>query len=261
MKKLKGIMITAVALVMGISAVPASADIGEVVSMFDYEVTLDYYSQYVWRGQQLNESSFQPGASIAYGGLSGGFWGNVPIQDAEGAAFEFTEADWWIDYTTEIPGMEWASISVGAIYYNFASTPVPDTTEVYWGFSFDAPLSPYVMVYHDIDQADGMYINTGISYAWEDVFELIPDKPMDLEISASMGWGDADYNTYYWSVDDDALNDFNLSLAMPMELGGGWTMTPSLTWTAIVDNGLRDSNTYDDDDNMFYVGVGFAKSF
>ncbi len=237
------------------------ADMEEVVSMFDYEVTLDYYSQYVWRGQQLNESSFQPGAAIAYGNLTAGFWGNIPIQDAEDHIFEFTEVDWSLDYTDKVPGLEYTNWSVGFIYYNFAATSVPDTYEFYWGFSFDVLLSPYVMVYHDLDEADGMYINTGIAYAWEDVYELIPDMPMDLELSASMGWGDADYNKYYWTVDDDALNDFNLSLAMPMDFYGGWTMTPSINWTAIVDNNLRDSNTYDDDDNMFYVGVGFAKSF
>ncbi len=249
------------------SMAPETYDDGSIESFEDFvnaltfDITLDYYTHYVWRGQELNESSFQPGAAIAFKNFTAGFWGNIAWTDAENALWQFTEVDWSLDYTDKVPGMDGVNWSVGAIYYNFATTKAADTTELYWGFSFDVPLSPYVMVYHDLDQADGMYINTGISYAWEDALELIPDSPMDLELSASFGWGDGGYNNYYWGVDDDGLNDFNLSLAMPMEIAGGWTMTPSLNWTAIVDNTLRDTDTYDNDDNHFYVGVGLAKSF
>lgn len=246
---------------------PQTAEEGPINSFEDFvnsltfDITMDYYTHYVWRGQELNESSFQPGAAIGFRNFTASFWGNIALTDAENAQWQFTEVDWALDYTDKVPGMDRINWSVGAIYYNFATTSSPDTTEFYWGLSFDAPLSPYFMVYHDLDEADGMYINTGISYAWENVMEIIPDSPMDLELSASLGWGDGSYNNNYWGVDDDALNDFNLSLAMPMELMDGWTMTPSLNWTAVVDNNLRDSKRHDNDDNYFYVGVGLAKSF
>ena len=34
-------------------------------------------------------------------------------------AWEFSEFDWTLDYTAMIPGIDWLSGSVGAIYYRF----------------------------------------------------------------------------------------------------------------------------------------------
>lgn len=259
MRARTGIIVVCAALAgLGGTSVQAGS-LGEVVSMFDYELTLDYYSHYVWRGQLLNESSFQPGFSAAYGGVTAAFWGQYDLTDDTGHQWQFTEVDWSVDYTTAIPGVEWASVSVGMIYYNFATTAAADTTELYWGFSFDSPLSPYVTVYHDLDEIQGMYVNTGVSHAWDEVFTL-GQIPVGLELGASLGWADGDYNNGYWGVADDGLNDFTLSLAMPMEWGQ-WSVTPSLNWTALVDNKIRDTNAFSDSDNYFYAGVSFARSF
>ncbi len=236
----------------------------EVTSMFDYEVTLDYYSHYIWRGQHLNESSFQPGVTVAYEGLTAGWWGSLDLTNETGHNNAFTEVDWYLDYSGDVPGMEGVSYSVGLIYYNFAVTQLPDTTEFYWGLYFDVPFSPGFTVYHDLDEAEGTYVSFEASHTKENIFELSSDVPVDMEIGASIGWGTSDYNNYYWGVDDGGFNDLNVSVAFPFEVGG-WTMSPSVNWTMVVDSSLRDMNSrsqlYDNDNCYVYFGFGVSKSF
>lgn len=259
-------------MIAALSATPTNAaDLEEVSGALEFDVAIDYYSHYIWRGQELAESSLQPGANISYGDLTFGFWGNVNLTDAENHQWEFTETDWSLDYTSSVPveGFENVMWSIGMIYYNFGPTAVPDTTELYWGFGLaNNVLNPYFTVYHDLDEAEGTYVNAGIAWQCENpVMHLTEDMPVGMEFGASLGWGNGNYNEYYWGgVDDGALNDLNLRLAFPTELGT-WTLTPSVNYTMVVDSKLRDFNQsgydqgYDDSSNYLYVGVGLAKSF
>ena len=46
-------------------------------------VEADIVSQYIWRGQDLGDVSFQPALGISYKGLSLGAWGNVCLSDPD----------------------------------------------------------------------------------------------------------------------------------------------------------------------------------
>ena len=46
-------------------------------------VEADIVSQYIWRGQDLGDVSFQPALGISYKGLSLGAWGNVGLSDPD----------------------------------------------------------------------------------------------------------------------------------------------------------------------------------
>ena len=84
---------------------------------------------------------------------------------------EFTEVDYYFGYEGDVPGVDGVSFEAGVINYHFPSATC-DTTEIYWGFGFDLPLSPSVTVYHDIDAIDGTYVSFGFAHDFGTIVEL-----------------------------------------------------------------------------------------
>jgi hypothetical protein len=227
----------------------------------EFSLTADYFGKYIWRGQNLNDDpAFQPGFSASYKGLTAGVWGSLDTTDIHDNSGKFTEIDYYADYSGDVPGIESLGFSVGTIYYDFPNTTYNATTELYWGLNLDMPLSPSVTFYHDIDEADGLYISTGISHTIDKILELGPDVPVALKLGANYGWADSSYNEFYWGLDKSKSNDISLSAALPFEVGG-WSMTPSVHYVMLVDSDIKDTDMCSTDDNEFFVGIGFSKTF
>jgi len=225
------------------------------------DVSADFFGKYVWRGQNLNDSTvFQPGIGVTYGGLTGSIWGNLDMTAENDNRYDFTEYDYAIDYSSSVPGIDGVDFSIGAIYYRFPSVKPSSTTEVYWGFSFDLPLSPSLTVYHDVDEADGTYVTAGIGHSFEKVFELSSELPVGMDVGASVGWGDSGYNDYYWGVDNSKMNDLTLSVSFPMEVAG-WTVAPSVHYVTLLSSDIRSSDTYDKKSDYLFAGISLSKSF
>ncbi|UCD51028.1 MAG: hypothetical protein JSW27_00030 [Phycisphaerales bacterium] len=214
------------------------------------EVTSDFFSKYVWRGQNVTDDwVFQPGISATYGGLTAGFWGSLDLTDENDESGEFIEYDYYLDYSGQIN--ETVGYSVGGIYYYF---PGGDpTTELYAGVSLDTIVSPSLTVYYDIEEVDGAYAALGFGHSIES-----EDLPCGIDLSANLGWGDSSYNDAYWGVDDGELNDLTLSAAFPFEVGPV-TVTPSVTYVAVLGSDVSD--VAGDDDSLVYAGVGLAYGF
>ena len=225
-----------------------------------FEITADYLGKYVWRGQNLNDDPvFQPGVSMTMGGLTAGVWASQDTTTINGQNGEFTEWDYSLDYSGDVPIIEGVGYSLGVINYHFPSV-VGDTTEVYWGLNFDMPLSPSFTLYHDIDVIDGTYAEFGLGHSIEKIAELGPETPVGMDIGASVGWGSASYNKGYWSTDESKLNDLALSVSFPFEIGG-WSVTPSLNYVTLLDSRLRDTDTFSEESEYFFVGISAAKGF
>ena len=221
----------------------------------------DIFSKYVWRGQNLvDDWVLQPGAYISYKDITASFWGNLDLTDKYGHNGEFSEIDLTLDYTSQLPGVDILSYSVGFINYDFpVNGGADDTWEIYWGFGLDVPASPSVTVYHDVDEAAGTYVSFGIGHSFENVVKLWPDTDLGVDLSASIGWGSSGYNKTYWTVDESALNDLVLSAAFPFEVAG-YTVTPSLNYVTLMSDDIRSPNAYKSNDTWF-AGVGFSKEF
>jgi hypothetical protein len=141
------------------------------------DVTADFFGKYVWRGQNLNNSTvFHPGIGLTYSGFTASIWGNLDMTNSNGESGEFTEWDFSLDYTAAVPGVEGLDISVGIIQYHFPSI-VGDTTEVYVGLAVDMPLNPFVTVYHDINKAHSLYVTVGVEHSFDEIFSLSPELP------------------------------------------------------------------------------------
>jgi hypothetical protein len=226
-----------------------------------FESTADFFSKYVWRGQNLvDDWVFQPGVSTSYAGFTAGIWGSLDLTDENGFEGDFTEVDYSLDYSGEIPGVELLRFFVGAIYYDFPTTGIDSTTELYWGFSADMLLSPSLTVYHDVDEADGTYISASIGHSIENIAGLDSGFPISLELGASIGWGNGHYNEFYWGTTGSELNDLVLSASLPVEVAG-WIITPGVDYVRLISSDIRDTNAYGADDDLFYTGVSFAREF
>lgn len=226
-----------------------------------FEVTADFFSKYIWRGQNLDDDYvFQPGISTSYGNLTASIWGNLELTNINGNSGDFSELDYSLDYSAAIPGIKGVGYSIGVIYYDFPGTTIKDTTEFYWGLNFDLPLSPSITFYHDVDEAEGTYASFGIGHSVERIAELGPDMPVGMEISASLGWGSGSYNKYYWGIDQSKLNDLSFSVSFPVEIAG-WTFAPSLNYVTLLSDDIRDTDINRKESDYFFTGISLSKSF
>ena len=237
---------------------PVFADADEEIS---FELTADHFGKYIWRGQNLDDDIvFQPGLSVGWGNLTVGLWGSMELTDFSDHRHEFTELDYSLDYSDDVPGMEGVGYSVGLIYYDFPNTGLSDTTEAYLGFGLDLPLNPSVTWYLDLDEAEGSYVSLGVEHGIEEIFEIGPGIPVAMEIGASLGWGSGSYNKYYWGTDQTKLNDLVLSASFPFEVAG-WMIRPSVNYVTLVSDDIRDTDTYGTSSDFFFAGIGASKSF
>jgi len=224
------------------------------------DVTADLYGKYIWRGQNLNDDhAFQPGISMTIDKFTAGIWGSLDTTDYNGESGEFIEYDYYLDYTTSIA--EGVDMSAGVIYYYFPG--VEDTTEVYAGLAFDAPLSPSVTLYYDMDEVESTYISFGVGHSVEKIGELSQDMPIGMEIGASVGWASESYNEFYWGApadDGGAFNDLAVSVAFPIAIGD-WTVAPSVNYVTLLDSDIRKTDAYDTASDYLFTGISLSTSF
>ncbi|MBW8003001.1 MAG: hypothetical protein FVQ80_13450 [Planctomycetes bacterium] len=226
-----------------------------------FELSADYFGKYIWRGQNLDDDQvFQPAISGSYKGLTAAIWGNLELTNINGNEGDFSEVDYSLDYSADLPGIEGVGYSVGLIYYDFPGTATKDTTELYWGFNFDLPLSPSITVYHDVDEADGSYVSLAFGHSIEKIAELGPDIPVGMEIGTSLGWGSASYDKYYWGTDQSEMQDLTFSVSFPMEIAG-WTLSPSINYITLLSDDIRDTDVYGTESDFFFAGISLSKSF
>jgi hypothetical protein len=222
-------------------------------------------SAYVWRGQVLNdEAVVQPSLTVSKGGFAINIWENFNLTDAvTGDANEFSEYDFGLSYSTTCP-FTGAAVSLGLVDYTFPnqtiltaegnSALVADTREAYVTLGFgECPLAPTLWISYDFKEADGFYANLAVSHS----FELAKDKA-SLALGASVGAGSSDYNAFYFGVEDDALNDANVSLSVPVTITPNLTITPGVSYTMLLDSEIEDAAAalYKDDN----IVVGSIKA-
>lgn len=223
-----------------------------------FGISADYYSKYIWRGQNLNnESVFQPAVSVSAYGFTGSIWGNLDLTNKNDNSGQFNEFDWALDYTATVPGTENLNFSIGTIYYRFPHTPFHPTTEVYGGLGWDVALSPSIKLYHDIDEIDGSYVQLGIGHTFEKIYVVNEKCYCGLQLGASVGWGSGGYNHGYFGVDNSKLNDLTLASGLPFCIDS-WTIRPSVNYVTMLSDAIRQAT--DKSDNVWW-GIGLSTSF
>jgi hypothetical protein len=240
------------------AAVEAAQDGAVLASAVDAPVL----SAYVWRGQVLNdETVFQPAVTLAKGGLSIGVWSSMNLTDCvTNNSMEFSEVDLMLSYGHRAGLL---SLTVGIVEYLFphstlviepedgsegSSTAYPGTREVFVTATVpDWEVVPSVSVYRDIDEADSTYVTAGLAST------RALGKTVDLSVGGSVGYADADYNAFYFSVDRAGWNDGNVSAALVWKAMEATTVTASIQYTILLDSDIKQGAAalYKDDRSLW----------
>lgn len=232
----------------------------------DFEIKTGFFSKYIWRGQNLNDDPvLQPEINATCENITIGIWGNLDLTNINDKSGDFSEIEYFLNYSSDFPGLKSIGYFIGFIYYDFPGaaadgTRTPDTFEIYWGLNFDLPLGPSVTVCHDVDEAEGSYASLSFGHSIEKITELTPEIPVGLDIKSSLGWGSGSYNKYYWGTDQTKLNDLVFSVSFPIEISG-WALVPSLNYVTLLSDDIRDTDVYGTDSDFFYAGISLSKSF
>jgi hypothetical protein len=242
----------ATAMVLGMAAAGSAEDDVSI------GVTADFFSKYIWRGQNVvDDWVFQPSASVGYKGLTGSVWGNMDLHGDWVDDGEFSEVDYVLDYTGTFPGQQKLGYSLGVIYYDFPNTPWDATTEVYGALTAAMALSPALRWYYDMDEADGSYIQLAVGHTIEKVTQWREDCYCDVQLGASVAYATDNYNDFYFGVGDAALNDLTLSIALPICVDK-LTIKPSINYSMMIDDDIRAATGKSDN---LWGGISAALSF
>jgi len=257
------------AAVLGISIAASTLLAEEQTSTkLAWTTTADFYTKYVWRGQNISDNPvFQPSVAATYGPLSGSVWSNMNLSSIHDNRNEFSEMDYAIDYTDVMPGIEVMKYSVGSIYYDFPTQRlsdgkhVPPTTEIYGGLSMAIPyLNPSFKIYRDVETANGSYYTLGVGHTF-DKQAFSSTCSGCLCVGASVGYGDATYNKYYWGYNTSAFNDLTTSISYPITIDS-WTLKPSLSYVTLLNDHLRDSDAYGQTSSDYlFAGLSLSTTF
>ena len=229
---------------VGMLAMTAAA-MAEIETSVSVDVPV--LSAYVWRGMVLNdEAVLQPGLTGGIGGFSVNAWSSMDLTDNQGTTGDFDEMDWTVSYSQTLGKFE---LGAGLVDYTFPNSTVtaeaedgtetvsalPSTKEFFASVGVDVLLSPSLTVYYDFDEVDDFYAVASIGHS----FELM-DK-VGLDLSAALGYGGSDYNTFYFGYEDAALNDLVLGAALPIALTENVSQTPSISYMLLPDSDLGDA--------------------
>ena len=106
-----------------------------------------FETEYVFRGVELADDSYQASIDLAYGDYYASIWTNQPTADNEA-----NEVDYTAGYLFSIN--EDITADIGAIVYDYPDTPGNnETIEAFIGFTYDAAkfATPSIYTYYDFD--------------------------------------------------------------------------------------------------------------
>jgi outer membrane scaffolding protein for murein synthesis (MipA/OmpV family) len=73
-----------------------------------------------------------------------------------------------------------------------------------------------------------------------------------------VSWGDSDYNSAYFGVDNSGFNALTLAAGAPFAIGDHLTITPGVNYSMLLDSDIERSAAEDDN---FWAGVSVGLAF
>ena len=240
-------------------------------------------SRYMFWGLTLsNKPVWQPDVYVTWNGLTAGVWGNFEFESQSGGSDYTsggdrngnTEIDYWTEYAHKLGA---ADAKVGVIHwtYNTSNTgtlapyatqrnfpglnngPDINSTEIYTAFTFtDAPLSPNLTLYYDVDLYRGLF-------GWVSFSKGLAIKNKTLTLGALTGFTYGEANLGHSDIPlyaHQGLTHIDLSAAMAFA-AGAYTITPNFHVQFNIDDATKiTSATQSDGSTVFFAGVTIAWS-
>jgi len=194
------------------------ADIAPVLEKFSASISVDYESEYIFRGKQLAYGVVCPEADIGYDIGSGfgayiGWWGCNSV-DGEHANYE--ENDIYCGATYSVENF---TIDFGYTLFTYAGS-AKNENEIKLMVSYDTSellgdfaVSPYVAGFYNFTYS-GTVIEGGLSYSAPVTKWILNQNWGTVDLAASVGYGDySEGMTYGGGYTYVALRgDFNVAL-------------------------------------------------
>jgi uncharacterized protein Gcw-chp len=197
-------------------------------------VDLGLFSSYIWRGLSLtNKPVAQPAvwASIPAGNASItlGLWSTIDlgkyddpqdISESGGtSSFNLAEYDPYAEVSFTVGKATLTGGGTAYIYPNSAGlTKDFNTVELYAKGALDAPLSPFINVYYDVDKIKGAYFEGGISYSLPASEKVSIELGALTGISAGQGVNDSDPDEFA-NFFEDGFTHVDLSAGTSFSAG------------------------------------------
>ena len=232
-------------LAAAMAATPAAAQDADV----SVSVTVDYVSEYVFRGVSFESEAVQPGVEVAVGNFAAGVWASTGLGGDSIA--DSDEIDFYAGYGWDLS--DTVNLGVGATWYHFPDGG--DTFEGYVGLGFDTPLAPAVTAYYDVE-LEAFTLEGGIGHS-------VPtgDKT-SLDLGAVGGFVTADGpGDYEWITASAALS-YAVSDSGSVYAGVNYSLSSEDTLNAQVTRLASGTDVFATTDNdLFWFGVGVAAGF
>lgn len=243
MKKL--LLGTASLLMAATAAIPAHA--GDI----SVSTSIDYVTDYVFRGVSLADSAIQPGVEVSAGDFTVGAWFSTGVGDT--SIFAGDEVDLYASYSLPLSGS--LSADVGMTYYHYpqgGSLFETDgggagTYEVFGSLGFDAPLAPSVSAYYDFT-LEAFTLEGGVSHS------VATGDKTSFDLGATVGLVDGDGFSYEYGSASASLG-YAFTDAVSAYVGANYALSSeeTLNYKKILQGNAKD--------NLLFFGAGIAAGF
>jgi len=228
------------------------------------DLSVDFLSQYIWRGYALSHDSavIQPSINISYKGLSLNIWGNYDTdEDKPGGNSKWNETDYTFCYEYDIS--RHISINMGTIYYELDEAK--DSFEIFGGVSADLKYLDFgLTIYREVSHYPGWWLQFDLSKNIE-----FPCYGMNLDIGIGFIYQASDDEDAYPDPDNpnDAFEDWqsgNISAVLNIPINKYITISPKISYSFPLTGKASDEIemiSWERDDNFLYGGINITCSF
>jgi hypothetical protein len=241
------------AIVLRTVLLAAGASLYAVVGHAQAEIGVDLglFSSYVWRGLTLtNKPVAQPAvwASIPAGNASVtfGVWTTFDlgryddpedISESGGtSSFNLAEYDPYAEVSFTVGKATLTGGATAYIYPNSAGfTKDLNTVELYAKAAIEAPLSPGLAIYYDVDKVKGAYFEGSIGHSLPASEKVSVDLGAVVGLSAGQGFNPDDES---FNFADNGFTHIDLSAGVPLT-AGPLSITPVLHLIIGIDDATK----------------------
>jgi len=206
MKKL--LLVSASFVIAATTAMPAQA--GDV----SVSTSIDYVTEYVFRGVTLEAEAIQPGVEVAVGDFTAGVWISTGL--GPDSLADTDEVDFYAGYSFGLS--EILSASVGGTWYHYPDAD--DTFEANVGLSLDTVLAPSVTAYYDFT-LEGFTLEGGVSHS----VPVGEKTSLDLGLTAGLVTAENDVDWEYGTA--SAALGYGFTDDVSAYIGANYTLSSS----------------------------------
>ncbi len=201
--------------------------------------SIDYVTEYVFRGVSFENEAVQPGVEVALGDFSAGVWASTGL--GSDSLADTDEVDFYAGYGFALSDL--VSGSVGATWYHFPDGG--DTFEGYVGLAFDTFLAPSITAYYDIE-LEAFTLEGGIGHS------IATGENSTFDLGAVGGLVTADGGGDYEWLTLSASLGYSFTDDVGVYVGANYSLNTE---------SLLDFDDITPDSNLFWFGTGISAGF